>query len=71
MTDGPEKKRHKADEKYRAWRRTAMLIWNHIVDHRAGNSFLKTSKGKAYTDLIKEPMSLETVKSRIRDGVWF
>ncbi|KAH6591419.1 hypothetical protein BASA61_004930 [Batrachochytrium salamandrivorans] len=67
-SDGPDRKRQRTDEKYKTWKRTAMLIWNRIADHRAGNAFLKISKEKKYTDFVKRPMSLDLVKSRIREG---
>ena len=51
------------------WKRSANLIWQKFVDHRAGNLFLKTIKDSHYTAVIKEPMSLELIKARIRDGV--
>ncbi|KAJ3301232.1 hypothetical protein HDV03_001171 [Kappamyces sp. JEL0829] len=39
-----------------------------IVDHRAGPAFLKVpAKDSTYTKFIKTPMSLETVKARIKN----
>ncbi|KAL2917482.1 hypothetical protein HK105_202763 [Polyrhizophydium stewartii] len=68
-SDGPDRKRQRVDDKYRTWKRTAMLIWNRIADHRAGNAFLKTVKDKSYLDFVKQPMSLDLVKARIREGI--
>ncbi|EGF78324.1 hypothetical protein BATDEDRAFT_90923 [Batrachochytrium dendrobatidis JAM81] len=68
-TDEPERKRLRIDEKYKTWKKTAMLIWNRIADHRAGNAFLKLSKEKRYSEVVKQPMSLDLVKTRIREGI--
>ncbi|KAK5667814.1 hypothetical protein QVD99_005656 [Batrachochytrium dendrobatidis] len=67
-SDEPERKRLRIDEKYKTWKKTAMLIWNRIADHRAGNAFLKLSKEKRYSEVVKQPMSLDLVKTRIREG---
>ncbi|KAJ2998535.1 hypothetical protein HDV02_004439 [Globomyces sp. JEL0801] len=48
------------------WKRTANMIWSKIADHRAGNLFLKPSKDPLYAQIVKQPMCLEQVKSRIR-----
>ncbi|KAI8924664.1 hypothetical protein BC831DRAFT_436357 [Entophlyctis helioformis] len=63
-----DRKRVRIDEKYKTWKRTAMIIWNRIADHRAGNAFLKNIRDKEYTDYVKQPMSLDHVKARIREG---
>ena len=48
------------------WQRTALMIWDKIADHRAGNAFLKVPKNKHYKKIIKQPLSLEMIKQRIR-----
>ena len=54
-------------EKRRAtWQRTALMIWDKIADHRAGNAFLKIPKTKQYQKIVKKPLSLEMIKQRIR-----
>ncbi len=57
------------DEKYKKWRQNSLMIWNKIADHRKGNTFLRKIKDDTYYKLIKEPMTLEMVKTRIREGV--
>lgn len=56
--EGPDKRRR--------WQRTANMIFDKIADHKAGNAFLKPSKDSEYSKSIKNPICLETVKSRIR-----
>ncbi|KAI9209662.1 uncharacterized protein BJ171DRAFT_484660 [Polychytrium aggregatum] len=61
-----------ADEnKRKAWKRTALMIWSKIADHRCGNVFMHPVKKEHvpdYFDIIKQPMNLATIKNRIRDG---
>ncbi|KAI8909671.1 hypothetical protein EDD86DRAFT_182561, partial [Gorgonomyces haynaldii] len=52
-----------------SWKRSALLILERFVDHRGGNMFLRTVKDPVYQEAIKEPMSLDIIKSRIREGV--
>ncbi|RKO89110.1 hypothetical protein BDK51DRAFT_11312, partial [Blyttiomyces helicus] len=66
----PERVRpSKGDDRQKIWKKTSMLIWQKIADHRYGNVFMKPVKEEGYTDLIRQPMYRETVKSRIREGV--
>ncbi len=39
-----------------------------MVDHRAGNSFLKLPKHPDFPRCIQAPLSLELLKARIREG---
>jgi hypothetical protein len=61
-TEDPEKKR--IDN----WKRSALMIWQKMLDHRAGNSFMKIPRDLD-VNAIKEPMCLETIRSRIQKGV--
>ncbi|KAJ3271110.1 hypothetical protein HDV01_007047 [Terramyces sp. JEL0728] len=54
-------------KKNSTWQKTALMIWDKIADHRAGNLFLKQPKDITYSKFILQPMCLETVKSRIRN----
>ena len=61
----------KKDEKWKNWKRTAMMIWHKIADHKYGNVFMNSAKQEqipGYTDIVKKPMSLLMIKNRIRDG---
>lgn len=51
------------------WRRSAYMIWQKFVDHRSGNTFLKVVKDSGYGKVVKQPMSLDMVKQRIKNGV--
>ena len=54
-----------------SWQRSAMLIHGKIVDHRAGNTFLKSFANKEpnYTDIVTFPLALDGVRQRIRSKV--
>ncbi|KAJ3285624.1 Bromodomain-containing protein 8 [Borealophlyctis nickersoniae] len=69
LTDAERRKSLKGDDKSRTWRKTSMMIWNKIADHRYGNVFLKPVKEKGYYSVVKQPMSLVDIKARIRDGI--
>ncbi|KAJ3052720.1 hypothetical protein HK097_005812 [Rhizophlyctis rosea] len=56
------------EEKNKIWRKTAMMIWNKIAEHRYGNVFLKPIKEEGYSTFVKQPMNLDLIKARIRDG---
>ena len=66
---GGRRRVSRVDEKYKKWRQNSLMIWNKIADHRKGNTFLRKIKDDNYYKLIKEPMTLEMVKTRIREGV--
>lgn len=55
----------------RTWQRSAIMIFDKISDHRAGNAFVRATKEEGYTSIVKRPMYLDTVKSRIRNRVSF
>ena len=63
------KRTSRADDKYKKWKNNSLMIWNKIADHRDGNIFMKRVRDEEYNRMIKEPMTLEMVKSRIREGV--
>lgn len=47
------------------------MVHSQISQHRNGNIFhnpIKTSEAPDYYDIVKRPMDLKTVKSRIREG---
>ena len=50
------------------WKTTALMIWDRIAGHRNGYVFQRTIRASHYESCIKEPCSLESVKSKIRDG---
>ncbi|KAI8805918.1 hypothetical protein BJ742DRAFT_818650 [Cladochytrium replicatum] len=61
----------KLDEKRKNWKKTSMMIWNKIADHRYGNVFKQAVKEEVnpqYYKVVKKPMTLKTIKNRIRDG---
>jgi hypothetical protein len=64
MSESNDRKKPKS-----TWQKTANMIWHKIADHRAGNAFLKPNKSAEYSKIVKQPMCLETVKSRIRSKV--
>jgi bromodomain-containing protein 8 len=48
------------------------LIHSQISQHRSGNIFhnpIKPSEAPDYYEIVKRPMDLKTIKTRIRDGV--
>lgn len=53
-----------------SWQKTANMIWQKLADHRAGPLFLKPIKNDNYSKVIRQPMFLDTVKSRIRSKVF-
>jgi hypothetical protein len=47
------------------------MVHSQISQHRNGNIFhnpIKTSEAPDYYDIVKRPMDLKTIKSRIREG---
>ncbi|KAJ3093091.1 hypothetical protein HK102_009523 [Quaeritorhiza haematococci] len=57
------------EERRKNWRKTSMMIWNKIADHRYGNLFMHPVKNTpGYADAVKHPMSLLMIKNRIRDA---
>ncbi|KAJ3034423.1 Bromodomain-containing protein 8 [Rhizophlyctis rosea] len=67
-SDVEKKRALKVEEKSKIWRKTTMMIWNKIADHRFGNVFLKPIKEEGYSHFVKQPMNLDLIKARIRDG---
>ncbi|KAJ3121146.1 Bromodomain-containing protein 8 [Nowakowskiella sp. JEL0407] len=54
-----------------SWKKTALMIWNKIADHKYGNVFMnaiKEADAPGYNSIIKQPMSLNIIKKRINDG---
>lgn len=44
------------------------MIWQTMLDHKFGNTFLRPIKDEKYSTVVKHPMSLDLIKHRIRDG---
>ena len=53
------------------WRKTVMLIYDEICNHKHGPVFLHAVKPETpnYYQTIKRPMDLSMIKMRLRDGV--
>ncbi|KAI9336857.1 hypothetical protein DFJ73DRAFT_18746 [Zopfochytrium polystomum] len=66
-----KKKQSRSVDKKRGFRRTCNLLWGKLTDHRYGNVFLRALKDDKpnYQEFIKRPMTLTTVKNRVRDEV--
>ncbi|KAJ3190987.1 hypothetical protein HK101_008191 [Irineochytrium annulatum] len=65
-----KRKPPKTNDKRRIFKRTCNMVWSTFKEHRYGNVFMKTlkeEKAPRYTELIKKPMNLSTIKNRIRD----
>ncbi|TPX33324.1 hypothetical protein SmJEL517_g03776 [Synchytrium microbalum] len=60
----------KEDPQKRNFRKICMAVWDKIADHRFGNVFKANRDDQlpGYSDDIKRPMSLMTIKQRIREG---
>jgi Bromodomain len=52
-----------------AWQKTALMICDKFIDHKTGPLFTKIPTYSDYSEAIKSPISLETIKQRIRSRV--
>ncbi len=66
---GRKRSLSRSEEKYKKWKSNALMIWDKIADHRNGNTFMKKIKDERFLKFVKEPMTLDTIKTKIRDGV--
>lgn len=56
----------------KSWQKNITLLWREIANHKNGAMFMnpiKEATAPSYYDIVKHPMDLKTIKSRIRDGV--
>lgn len=63
-------KSRKSGSRPTTWQRTALMIFGKIADHKAGPAFLKTIKDPHYSKIVKSPLFLDNVKTRIRNKVF-
>ncbi|TPX65875.1 hypothetical protein SpCBS45565_g04890 [Spizellomyces sp. 'palustris'] len=67
---GGERRRHmKGDQALQTWKKTVNFILAKIGDHRYGNVFSAPVKEDGYTAVVKQPMSLDVVRARVRKGI--
>ncbi|KNC96246.1 uncharacterized protein SPPG_08400 [Spizellomyces punctatus DAOM BR117] len=67
---GGERRRHmKGDQALQTWKKTVNFILAKIGDHRYGNVFSAPVKEEGYTGVVKQPMSLDVVRARVRKGI--
>ncbi|KAJ3350780.1 hypothetical protein HDU83_009409 [Entophlyctis luteolus] len=58
-----------SSEEKRRFRKTCLMIWSKLAEHRFGNVFTRAEKSAYYLSVIKNPTNLTMIKNRIRDGV--
>ncbi|KAI9088025.1 hypothetical protein DFS34DRAFT_481208 [Phlyctochytrium arcticum] len=51
------------------WKKTVNFILAKIADHRYGNVFSTPVKEEGYGAVVKQPMSLDLVRARVRKGI--
>ncbi|KAJ3290090.1 hypothetical protein HDU79_003506 [Rhizoclosmatium sp. JEL0117] len=57
-----------SSEEKRRFKKTCMMIWSKLAEHRYGNVFTRAEKSPFYLSVIKNPINLTVIKNRIRDG---
>ncbi|KAJ3238915.1 hypothetical protein HDU81_006926 [Chytriomyces hyalinus] len=57
-----------AVEEKRRFKKTCLMVWSKLAEHRFGNVFTRAEKSPYYLGIIKSPMNLTVIKNRIRDG---
>ncbi|KAJ3405475.1 hypothetical protein HDU80_001268 [Chytriomyces hyalinus] len=57
-----------AVEERRRFKKTCLMVWSKLAEHRFGNVFTRAEKSPYYLGIIKSPMNLTVIKNRIRDG---
>ena len=62
--DQSETTSQKRDKTNDRWRKTALMIIQKLVDHRAGYAFKRTVETEEYCSMIMHPTSLDLIKSR-------
>ncbi|KAI9332990.1 Bromodomain-containing protein [Obelidium mucronatum] len=55
------------DEK-RRFKKTCLMVWSKLAEHRYGNVFTRAEKSPFYLNVIKNPINLAVIKNKIRDG---
>lgn len=70
-SDGGSDRRRasKGDQTLQIWKKTVNFILAKIADHRYGNVFSAPVKEEGYRAVVKQPMSLDVVRARVRKGV--
>ncbi|KAJ3158486.1 Bromodomain-containing protein 8 [Geranomyces michiganensis] len=68
-SDGERKKSLKSDPALQIWRKTVYFILTKIADHRYGNVFATPVKDDNYHAVVKQSMSIDAVRARVRRGI--
>ncbi|KAJ3016261.1 hypothetical protein HKX48_004142 [Thoreauomyces humboldtii] len=66
---GERKKSMKGDPGLQIWRKNVNFILAKIADHRYGNVFGAPVKDDTYHAVVKQSMSLDVVRARVRKGI--
>jgi hypothetical protein len=59
-------------KEYKLWKKSIMLVWRTASTHKNASLFLHPvtdNEAKGYTDIVRHPMDLTTLKKRIENGV--
>jgi bromodomain-containing protein 8 len=59
-------------KEYKLWKKSIMLVWRTASTHKNASLFLHPvtdNEAKGYTDIVRQPMDLTTLKKRIENGV--
>jgi bromodomain-containing protein 8 len=59
-------------KEYKLWKKAIMLVWRTASTHKNASLFLHPvtdNEAKGYTDIVRQPMDLTSLKKRIENGV--
>ncbi|KAI8824867.1 uncharacterized protein EV422DRAFT_564199 [Fimicolochytrium jonesii] len=59
----------KNDPTLAIWKKTVYFILAKIADHRYGNVFASPVREEGYQAVVRQPMSLDLVRARVRKGI--
>ena len=77
MNAGPSRRRltrapnHETTQAVKKFQSVIIMLHSQISQHRNGNIFhnpIKNSEAPDYHEIVKRPMDLKTIKTRIKDG---
>jgi len=63
-----ELKEAKEEKEYKSWKRSIILVWNQIAQHKNAWIFASPVTESGYKDIVYRPMDLGTIKKNVESG---